>query len=294
MDKNALEQLLSSYNWWMGVSTIAVAVGILGEYVAHFVFEEDARRNKREMAVSILFGVLVLGGVVGEYVFGKRLTQVSEQLQLIADAEVAQSNKDAAQARKDAEIVKQQSAETNERAAKALKAAEVARKNAERFSLQIAQANERAANAEKGAADANVKYEEERKARLLIEQRMADREIKPDQREAMLRVLKGFKSESIAVESLVSEGREALQYAIKIADVFTAAGWNVTPPRGVGSSSKPMIGVGLVGNNDEQAARLGIEVAEVLIAGKLSSKPVPFGVNTGKAKGAVEIWVGSK
>ena len=42
----------------MGISTIAVAVGILGEYVAHFVFEEEVRRNKREMAVSILFGVL--------------------------------------------------------------------------------------------------------------------------------------------------------------------------------------------------------------------------------------------
>jgi hypothetical protein len=106
MDKHALEQLLSSYNWWMGVSTIAVAVGILGEYVAHFVFEDEARRDKREMAVSILFGVLVLGGVVGEYVFGKRLTQVSEQLQQIAEAEVAQSNKDAAQALQEAESEK--------------------------------------------------------------------------------------------------------------------------------------------------------------------------------------------
>lgn len=162
MGKYLLEQLLSSYNWWMGVSTVAVAVGILGEYVAHFVFEKEARHNRLEMAVSILFGVLVLGGVVGEYVFGKRLSQASEQLQQIADAEVAQSNKDAAQARKDAEIAKQQSSETNERAAKAeqhaaeeneraakaLKAAEVARKKAEGFQLQIAQANERAAKAE--------------------------------------------------------------------------------------------------------------------------------------------------
>jgi outer membrane murein-binding lipoprotein Lpp len=111
MDKNALQQVLSSANWWMGVSTIAVAVGILGEYVAHFIFEEDARRNKREMAVSILFGVLVLGGVVGEYVFGKKLSQVSEQLQQLADAEVAQSNKDAAQARRDAETAKQEAAQ---------------------------------------------------------------------------------------------------------------------------------------------------------------------------------------
>jgi hypothetical protein len=119
MGKNALEQLLSSYNWWMGASTIAVALGILGEYVAHFIFEEEARRNKREMAISVLFGALVLGGVVGEYIFGKRLTQVSEQLQQIADEAVAKSNKDAAQARRDAETAKGDASKADEKAGKA-------------------------------------------------------------------------------------------------------------------------------------------------------------------------------
>src|SRR5882724_9153366 len=98
MDKNVLEQLLSSYNWWMGISTIAVAIGILGEYVAHFIFEKEARENRLEMMISILFGVLVLGGVVGEYMFGSRLSQAAEKLQQLADTEVAQANKDAAQA----------------------------------------------------------------------------------------------------------------------------------------------------------------------------------------------------
>src|SRR5438270_8647923 len=92
IDKDYLEQLLSSYNWWIGISTVAVAVGILGEYVAHFVFEKEARRNKLEMGISILFGVFVLGGVVGEYIFGNKLSQVSEQLQQIADTEVAKAN----------------------------------------------------------------------------------------------------------------------------------------------------------------------------------------------------------
>jgi hypothetical protein len=119
MDKTALETLLSSYNWWMGISTIAVAVGILGEYAAHFIFEAEARRNKREMTVSILFGALVLGGVVGEYIFGKKLSQVSEQLHQMADTEVAQANEDAAAARKDAEGLRLQIAQTNERAANA-------------------------------------------------------------------------------------------------------------------------------------------------------------------------------
>lgn len=313
MDKNALEQLLSSYNWWMGLSTIAVAIGILGEYVAHFVSEEEARRNKREMMVSILFGAMVLGGVVGEYIFGKRLTQVSEQLQQIADAEVAQANKDAAQARKDAEIVKQQSADTNERAAKAekhaaeenvlaakaLEAAEVARKNAEGFQLQIAQSNERAANAEKSAAEANAKYEEERKARWLIERRMADRTITSEQRQKMLQALtlhalKGIKPEHIVVQSLLSEGREALQYANEIADVFKSAGWDVSPPTGLGSSTIPQVGVHLIGSTDDEAKALAEAIATVLIAGEICKKPIAFDLDSKRAKGDVEIWVGGK
>jgi cytochrome c biogenesis protein CcdA len=86
LDKNALEQLMSSYNFWMGVSTIAVAAGILGEYVAHFIFEKEARKNTRAVVVSLVFGAAVLGGVVGEYVCGKKLSQVSDELQRIPEA----------------------------------------------------------------------------------------------------------------------------------------------------------------------------------------------------------------
>jgi len=199
MDKTALEQLLSSYNWWMGISTVAVAIGILGEYVAHFVFEKEARRNKREMTVSILCGVLVLGGVVGEWIFGSKLSQASEQLQRIADTEVAESNKDAAAALKDAEATRKQSADTNkraaeaeqhaaqenERAAKALQSAETARKNAEGFQFEIAKANER-------AADANKLAEEERLARLKLEEKLADRTFDEKQQERIEAKLKPF------------------------------------------------------------------------------------------------------
>jgi hypothetical protein len=114
MDKLALEHLLSSYNWWIGFSTIAVAVGILGEYVAHFIFEKEARSNKRAMVASVLFGILVLGGVVGEYLFGSKLSQVSETLQRIADKEVADSNVTAEAARAEAAAARKGSSENNE------------------------------------------------------------------------------------------------------------------------------------------------------------------------------------
>jgi hypothetical protein len=225
MDKTTLERLLSSYNWWMGLSTVAVAIGILGEYVAHFVFEEDARRNKREMAVSVLFGVLVLGGVVGEYIFGKKLSQVSEQLQQIADTEVAQANKDAAAGRKDAEVARTQSAATyeraaqaeqhaaqeNARAAKALETAEVARTNAEGFQLQIARANERAANAE---------LESER-----LRKQLADRTLSDGQVLSVGNKLKVFSGQSYTVTAYW-DSKESLGIANRIhAVLHDVAGW---------------------------------------------------------------------
>lgn len=119
MDNSALEALLSNYNWWMGLSTIAVAVGILGEYVAHFVLERDAKRNRIEMIFGILFGVLVLGGVVGEYMFGSKLSDVAGQLQRKADGEVATLTKSAADATKDAAKASREAGEANLAAASA-------------------------------------------------------------------------------------------------------------------------------------------------------------------------------
>jgi hypothetical protein len=228
MGKTVLEQLLSSYNWWMGLSTVAVAVGILGEYVSHFIFEEEARRNKREMAVSILFGVLVLGGVVGEYIFGKKLSQVSEQLQQIADTEVAQANKDAAAARKDAELARTQSAATyeraalaeqhaaqeNARAAKALEAAEVARKNAEGLRLQIAQANERAANAERETA------------RLTGE--LADRQLTDAQIKSIAERLKLYSGQQYQVLAYW-DSKESAAIAERIHKALETATWTFLP-----------------------------------------------------------------
>jgi hypothetical protein len=42
VDKNTLEHLLYSYNWGMGLSTVAVAIGILGEYV-HTLYSRKRR-----------------------------------------------------------------------------------------------------------------------------------------------------------------------------------------------------------------------------------------------------------
>jgi outer membrane murein-binding lipoprotein Lpp len=212
VDKNGLEQLLSSYNWWMGLSTIAVALGILGEYVAHFIFEEDARRNKWEMAISILFGALVLGGVVGEYIFGKRLTQVSEQLQQIADEAVAQSNKDAAQARRDAETAKDDAAKADEKAGKA---------------------NERASKNEREAAQLRKDAETEHLARVQIEAAVAWRHPDEQEKHEIGAALASFGPKAGASMWFNGSSTEAEMFADDIAEALRLGHIATTAPGGL-------------------------------------------------------------
>jgi hypothetical protein len=212
VDKNALEQLLSSYNFWMGLSTVAVAIGILGEYVAHFIFEEDARKNRLEMGISILFGALVLGGVVGEYIFGKKLSQVADQLQQIADSEVAKANKDAALA---------------------LDSAQTARKDAEGFKLQIAQANERATKNERAAAQLRKDAEVEHSARVKIEAAVGWRLLTEPQKHAIGDALASFGPKAGASIWYNASSTETEMFADDIAEALRLGHITTTNPGGL-------------------------------------------------------------
>jgi hypothetical protein len=87
----------AKYNSRMGLATIAVAIGILGEYIAHFVFTKE-KKNKMEWVCTVLFALLVVGGVSGEYWYGKQLSETVDSLQRLSDGEVANANKNASEA----------------------------------------------------------------------------------------------------------------------------------------------------------------------------------------------------
>ncbi len=258
MDKTALENLLSSYNWWMEASTVAVAVGILGEYVAHFIFEKEARRNRLEMTVSIIFGVFVLGGVVGEWIVGSKLSQASEQLQHIADTDVAHSNSDAAAARKEAERARKEAdsfeleiakankgaaaaneraakaeehlGESNERAANALRAAGEAKRDAESFRLDIAKANEQAANAEKESARLSKAAEQERLARVKIEETLAWRTLSNEQKVRITNRIHPYVAQEFMIVTYQDDG-ECMDLMNAIYGTLVSAGWKYPNPQ---------------------------------------------------------------
>src|ERR1017187_1460039 len=81
MSKSELAAALAKYNSAMGWSTIAVAVGIFGEYISHFIFTKEKKSRaewlcKSELAAALAkynsamgwSTIAVAVGIFGEYI----------------------------------------------------------------------------------------------------------------------------------------------------------------------------------------------------------------------------------
>lgn len=152
MDKSTLEASSRAYNSLMGWATIAVAVGIGGEYIAHFFSNKEKRWWR---AVTLLFALCVLLGVVGEWWFGKKLSDVADQIQLASDKDVFDATNrlttaegNLAVAIRDSGAAKKAASEAYERAAKANERAIANEKEAARLSKEAAEARQKEAQAE--------------------------------------------------------------------------------------------------------------------------------------------------
>ena len=201
--KTAFQHLLTTYNGWMNVSTIAVVVGLLGEYVAEFIFDQKIRQNRKQLAIRLLFGAIILGGVFGEYIYGKKLSEISELQQQTADRELARANAEAARA--------------NEQAAKA--------RNESVISLREAKdANGRASKNEAESARLRKAAEQERLARLKLERSTAARRLETADQTEMADNLKGFSGQHAWI-FYSDEDREAFQFAADIKQTLSQAGW---------------------------------------------------------------------
>jgi len=207
--ESALEHSLSAYSWWLGVSTIAVVVGIFGEYVTELIFGREIRHHKKQWAVRLFFGAMTLSGVSGEYLCGKRLSQTSELLQQWADREVARAGAEAASANVEA-------AEARKEAAISLRQAEDARERASKNELESVRLRKAT--------------EVERLARLRLERNMAGRRLQTAEQIAMADKLKGF-SRQRAWIFYNDDDRETLQFAIHIRQTLAQARWLPSQPQ---------------------------------------------------------------
>jgi len=223
----------------MGWSTVAVAVGILGEYIAHFVFTKE-KKSKAEWVCTVMFALLVIGGISGEWWYGKQLSETADSLKRIADGEVAAANQKASEAdarAKSAEAsVKghdQQIADDQARIKTAEATVSSANASVHDAVAKVATADTRIAEAQSEAADAkketaqfNEIAERERLARVQLEKHLQPRMIDAVGREAIAKTVRALapslSDKTIKVLSVMND-QEGTVAALIIIDILARA-----------------------------------------------------------------------
>ncbi len=104
--KSALTQHTRLVEW----CTIAVFIGLLVEYtILLWLKRKDFSRT--EMALTVIAGIAIAGGVYGEYFFGSKVSEDAMKLASISEQRVADSNREAENARVKAAAAEQHTAE---------------------------------------------------------------------------------------------------------------------------------------------------------------------------------------
>ncbi|MGH9422174.1 MAG: hypothetical protein ACRD3J_19515, partial [Thermoanaerobaculia bacterium] len=186
----------------------AVAIGVAGEVLVAFIFEWKTR-HFAELLLATLFGGIVVGGIVVEYVEGSNIATNSQKLREIADKELEKAMKAAS----DANGI---SAEADRIAAEA--------------NAFVGDALVRAAEADRHAAEANEHAEQEHLERVHIEEMRADRKLSPEQRSMIVEDLKPLPCFSVGL-FLMADSVEARNFAEAIEYLFKPLGWRVLRAR---------------------------------------------------------------
>ena len=186
----ALEKSLDSLGVWLAVWTALVVVGLIVEFAEDLRELITERPFKWRLLRTMVGGLLITIGVAGELFIQFRASKVETEIRTDSQQVEALLNKQAADANKEAADARNEAGNAIKQAAQATRDASVARRDAESFQLEIAKANER-------AAEANWKTEEEKLARLKIEESLAPRRISGEQTSRLAKDLKPLNGQKV-------------------------------------------------------------------------------------------------
>jgi uncharacterized protein YdbL (DUF1318 family) len=188
-----LAALKSSLEFWEiveYVATTTVLIGVVGEYVAEFTKFAEKRGIERKLGK--LSTLILIVGLAAELLGLVRTSQLSGHLVASLEEQSSQATYDAAEA--------------NERAKK--------------YQDSIAEANARAAEAMKAA-------EQERLARVKIEEKLAWRDLNPEKQRRVEAKLKKFTGTEFEIR--VFQEPEALHLLNIMVEILHLAGWIQRP-----------------------------------------------------------------
>jgi multidrug efflux pump subunit AcrA (membrane-fusion protein) len=283
MTKSELASILAKYNTEMGWATIAVAVGILGEYIAHFVFTKE-KKGRAEWVCTLLFAILVIGGVSGEYWYGKQLSGTADSLQRIADSEVAAASQKASEADAVAQSARssvkgydKQIADDQARIKTAEAAVASAKASVHEAVAKLATADARIAEAETRAKEADSHTAD---VMLELAKLKLPRILDFGLRDRLAKSVGPFSGQQFA--PYVFNSQESFDLWRTVEEILTRAGWKrVEPTKGdirLGDAGLSMRSKVIVEYASSQAGdiekRAAHSISEVLAAGGIEASAV--------------------
>jgi hypothetical protein len=183
---------------------------------------ERASSAHRWIALGYIASLLL--AALFSYLLWASGNKVQDALRTDADARIAQVKSDGETAKRESG---QKIAELNKQAEGLRSEAESARKDIAAAQVEVAKASERAANAERETARLNKIAEEERLARVKIEDRLRPRRLSQQQREAIRGAVSAFRGTEVHLTTVVSDS-DGSQYAKDFEDVLSQARWHIT------------------------------------------------------------------
>lgn len=217
-----VSSLDSALNFWEFIEYVAEALvlaGCVGEYVSEFTCLKTEGWRSRLGKLSLLILIAGLAVELGALIRTNNLA--GQEIALLngvaADARLRAANAEGtakgfdvkiAESRRDAEIAKEGAAQANERAAANEREAARLRAEAERLEKEA---------------------EDERSARVKIEDNVDWRSIKDGQRKDIVAHLSRF-APQLAECSFLSSDMEAFSFSADLAEALRAARWQVIPP----------------------------------------------------------------
>lgn len=97
----SLKSALSFNDAWSGYCTIIVFAGLLFEY-AVLLRLEWKELTRKKISLTVVAGLMIAGGVGGEYFFGSKASSIAVMLEGISEQRIADANQEAGRANENA------------------------------------------------------------------------------------------------------------------------------------------------------------------------------------------------
>lgn len=245
---NSLESTRRIHNWLELFALVCFAVLVIADALSHVHEEEQPKRSRMFAGYGLWFFAAAVLMEVFAYPIGLHADRLARDLDAQQRHQIVLLQDDDDRQKAEIHDAEARVREAEAQVASARTESQKASAKAEGFRLEIARSNEKAAVATKTA-------EEDRLARLKMEQELKSRNLSAEQQSAIIHAIKPFAG--TPYELAVNETAEPLHFAEQIDEMLRSANWVARE----NASTKFRFIIGLTsGTKAEQTFATGVSI----------------------------------